>query len=95
MESIDSFIFHQPNKFMLEKLADIMGIPSSKMPSDTVGLFGNSSGVTIPVTLVHNLSDELLVGVKKILFCGFGVGLTWGAIIMNVGKLKFCEMLEV
>lgn len=95
IDSIDKFIFHQPNKFMLEKLADELDIEYCKIPSDTVGLYGNSSGATIPVTLVHNFSSQLLSESMKICFCGFGVGLTWGATVMNVGKLDFCEMLEV
>ncbi|QWE14853.1 3-oxoacyl-ACP synthase III family protein [Polynucleobacter sp. AP-Sving-400A-A2] len=95
IDSIDKFIFHQPNKFMLEKLADELSIEYAKLPSNTVGLYGNSSGATIPVTLVHNFSKQLLSETMKICFCGFGVGLAWGATILNVGKLDFCEMLEV
>jgi len=47
----DYFMFHQPNKFMLERLADKMEINYDKMPNNIVGKFGNSNGVTIPVNL--------------------------------------------
>ena len=32
-ESLDYFLFHQPNRFMLQKLADKMKIPYAKMPN--------------------------------------------------------------
>ena len=41
---IDYFLFHQPNRFMLEKLADKINIPYDKMPMNVVEHYGNSSG---------------------------------------------------
>ncbi len=35
-EDIDWFIFHQPNRFMLQKLADRIGIPREKVFMDIV-----------------------------------------------------------
>jgi 3-oxoacyl-[acyl-carrier-protein] synthase-3 len=95
LSSIDAFLFHQPNQFILQKLADTVGIPYEKMPADTVNFFGNSSGATIPVTLTQHYQNRLKDEVIKIFFCGFGVGLTWASTIMNVGELDFCEILEV
>ena len=94
LEKVDYFACHQPNKFMLEKLADKIGIPYSKMPNNVVENFGNSSGVTIPTVLAHNLQSQLLNEELNICFAGFGVGLTWGSILMRVGKLRFCEMID-
>ena len=48
MDAVDWFLFHQPNRFMLQKLADKMQISPAKMPSNIVEHYGNSSGVTIP-----------------------------------------------
>lgn len=93
-EEIQYFVFHQPNKFMLKKLADKMGIPYDKMPNNVVEKYGNSSGVTIPVVLTLNFRDALLKESIMVCFAGFGVGLNWGGIVMNIGKLDFCEMLE-
>ncbi|MBT3993757.1 MAG: ketoacyl-ACP synthase III [Gammaproteobacteria bacterium] len=94
LNEIDYFACHQPNKFMLEKLADKIGVPHSKMPNNIVEHFGNSSGVTIPTVLTHNLRDDLLKGELNICLAGFGVGLTWGSILMKVGQLDFCDMLD-
>ncbi len=93
-DAVDYYMFHQPNKFMLKKVADKLGVPHEKMPHNTVENFGNSSGVTIPTTIAFNLGDRLLS--QKYLMClsGFGVGLTWGAMLIEIGNLDFCELIE-
>jgi 3-oxoacyl-[acyl-carrier-protein] synthase-3 len=93
--SIDYFMFHQPNRFMLNKLADELGVPYEKMPSNIVENFGNASGVSIPTAIVKNLGGDLKNSEYMMCLAGFGVGLTWGALLMKLGGLKFCEMIEV
>ena len=92
---IDYYMVHQPNRFMIQKLADKINVPRDRMPSNIVENYGNSSGVTIPVNIVHNLGSLLISGKKKLLLAGFGVGLAWGATILDIGNLDFCEMFEV
>lgn len=94
-ESIDYFMFHQPNRFMLNKLADELNIPYEKMPSNIVENFGNASGVTIPTAIVKNLGSDLKNSEYMVCLAGFGVGLSWGALLLKLGNLKFCEMIEV
>lgn len=94
VEAVDAFLCHQPNRFMLQKLADKLAVPHAKMPSNIVENFGNSSGVTIPLAATFNLSEALLAGSRKVCLAGFGVGLTWGAMLMEWGPLRFCEMIE-
>jgi 3-oxoacyl-[acyl-carrier-protein] synthase III len=91
IDAVDWFLFHQPNRFMLQKLAEKMRIPPAKMPSNIVERFGNSSGVTIPMAIVANLSERL--GTERFTAClaGFGVGLTWGSMLLSLGPLRFCE----
>ena len=52
-------MFHQPNKFMLNKLADKLEIPRDKMPSNVVENFGNSSGVSIPIAITYKSGREV------------------------------------
>lgn len=92
--AVDYFLFHQPNRFMLEKLADRLNIPYEKMPSNVVEHYGNSSGVTIPVAIAHNLRDTLLKGAITACLAGFGVGLTWSSMLMRLGPLDFCDLIE-
>lgn len=91
---VDAFLCHQPNRFMLHKLADKLGVPHEKMPSNIVEHFGNSSGVTIPMATTFNLADRLRAETLQVCLAGFGVGLTWGAMLMKLGPLQFCDMIE-
>ena len=94
VEDVDWFMFHQPNKFMLNKLADAIGVPYDKMPSNIVENFGNASGVTVPTCITYNLGDSLKEGSCKMCMAGFGVGLTWSSILMNLGNLSFNKIIE-
>lgn len=93
MEQIEWFLFHQPNKFMLQKLADKMKVPYEKMPMNVVGDFGNSNSNTVPFAMASNLADELKKQTYSCCLSGFGAGLTWAAAIMTLGKMDFCEMI--
>lgn len=95
IEEIDYFLCHQSSNFTLKKLADRIGVSRSRMPNDIVSIYGNSSSATIPVTLCHYY-EKLFAGREKlkIMFTGFGIGLTWGAVIMNMEKLRFCKIID-
>jgi len=94
VEQVDYFMFHQPNKFMLHKLADRMRVSRDRMPSNIVENFGNASGATIPTNITFNLAQPLLNGTLKLCMAGFGVGLTWASMVMAVGQLGFCEIID-
>jgi 3-oxoacyl-[acyl-carrier-protein] synthase-3 len=91
IDAVDWFLFHQPNRFMLQKLAEKMRIAAAKMPSNIVERFGNSSGVTIPMAIVANLGERLAAECFTVCLAGFGVGLTWGSMLLSLGPLSFCE----
>ena len=91
---VDWYMFHQPNKFMLNKLADKIGVPREKMPSNIVENFGNSSGVTVPINISYNIGKDLCQKTYKMCLAGFGVGLTWSAIVMDIGNVDFNKIIE-
>lgn len=93
-ECIDYFMFHQPNRFMLQKLARKLRIEESMLPMNIVENFGNSSGVTVPLNICYNLGVKILNNTYKLCMAGFGGGLVWSSILMNVGPLDFCEIIE-
>lgn len=91
---IDWFMFHQPNKFMLNKLAQKLKIDKEKLPTNIVENFGNSSGVTVPINIAFNIGSELENHTFKTCLAGFGVGLVWSSIILDMGPLNFCKLIE-
>lgn len=64
------------------------------MPSNIVEIFGNSSGATVPLNIVYNLGDTAHNHSLLLCMAGFGVGLVWSSIVMEVGPLSFCNMIE-
>jgi 3-oxoacyl-[acyl-carrier-protein] synthase-3 len=90
----DYYLFHQPNKFMLEKLAQKMKIPNEKMPNNISQKYGNGSGITVPLNVCENIGEKALINSYKVCFGGFGVGLTWSIIKWKLEKLDFCEIIN-
>ena len=95
MSQVDSFLFHQPNPFMLKKLAQKLDLPDGKMPMNLVPRFGNSSGVSIPAVLCTNFDTAYFSQSRLLCLAGFGVGLTWGSLLMPMQNLSFLNTLEI
>jgi 3-oxoacyl-[acyl-carrier-protein] synthase III len=83
LDEIDYFIFHQANKFMIEYLRKKIGISREKFHSDIL-LTGNTVSSTIPIAYSDSLKNGKIAPGNKVLLCGFGVGYSWGAVIVEV-----------
>lgn len=92
-DDLDYYFFHQPNKFMVDKLTQKIGVPIEKVPSNVVSYYGNSSSSTIPVCICHNIQNQILNNNYKCMLAGFGAGLSYTSIVLEIGELKFCEMV--
>ena len=83
-DDIDLFAFHQPNKLILDYLFNSMEISEEKMP---VGLqyVGNTASASIPL-LLNTLYEKGFDFNKnnKVIACGFGIGLSIGAVSLNL-----------
>lgn len=94
IENMDWFLFHQPNKFMLQKLAEKAGIPKDKLPMNLVENFGNPSGASIPLTAIYNIKQQMMTKRLRCCLSAFGSGLAWGVMFMDIGALEHCELIE-
>ena len=79
---------------MLEKLAEKMKIPFAKMPNNVVENFGNSGSVTIPTVMAFNLGERLLREKLRVCLAGFGGGLAWSAMLLDLGNLCFNHTIQ-
>ena len=93
-DEIDYLLCHQPNKFLVDILADALKIPCEKVPDNVVSNFGNSASATIPINICFNLTPDIFEKTFDVCLAGFGVGLSWAAMTMKLGKLNFCEFAE-
>lgn len=92
INDVDMFVFHQANLFILKHLAKKIGIPMEKMPI-SIDRYGNTSGESIPLTLVDALGGENSNETIRLLLCGFGVGLSWGGIYLEMDKSVCLPMI--
>jgi 3-oxoacyl-[acyl-carrier-protein] synthase-3 len=88
------YFFHQPNKFMLEKLAEKLQIPYEKMPNNICEKYGNGSNITVPLNICENLGQLALRNSYDVCLGGFGVGLTWSLIKWKIENLNFCSIIN-
>lgn len=93
-KDIFKYLFHQPNRFMLEKLADKMEVARDKIPANIVENFGNPGSSSIPLVTTYNFRDLFVKETHKICFAAFGAGLTCAAMVMDFGNLEKCELIE-
>ena len=93
-EDVDYFMFHQPNKFVLDNLADKLGISKEKMPNNVVENFGNASGVSIPTVITYNLENRLKNESLLVCLAGFGTGLTCASLLLHLENLDFVKQIE-
>jgi len=92
-DDLNYYFFHQPNKFMVNKLAQKIGVLEKKVPSNVVTYYGNSNSSTIPIAICHNAKDEMISSRHKCMLAGFGAGLSYSGIIIDLGNFDFCEIL--
>lgn len=83
-DDVDLFVFHQANKYMLNFLRKKIKIFPERFYY-SLGEYGNTVSNTIPIALRNAIDDGTIVGKMNILIAGFGVGYSWG------GVMLFCK----
>lgn len=91
---VDYFIFHQANMMMNEKIRKKLDLDISKVPY-SLEKYGNTSCATIPLTMTTQISQRLLSQTNKLVLCGFGVGLSWGAVYMEALPMKVIDNISL
>jgi 3-oxoacyl-[acyl-carrier-protein] synthase-3 len=94
LEDCGDIVFHQANGFMLNTLAEKIGIPESRVPK-SLEYFGNTSSASIPMTLVTQRREALRGTVGRYVLAGFGVGWSWAGIAAEIGGITVPELVEV
>jgi 3-oxoacyl-[acyl-carrier-protein] synthase-3 len=90
---VNLFALHQPNKFILDYLRNILDVVPERLPVDVDGI-GNTNSTSIPLLLSRRHSDAG-ESRRSVVMCGFGVGLAWGALLSDLSKTRIFEPVEV
>ncbi len=95
MDAVDYFVFHQANRYILTNIAKRLKIDLAKVPMQTVERYGNQSSASIPSAMCGELHDTLRsADSTRVLLSGFGVGLSWASVILDIAELPVCEIIE-
>ena len=83
-DSVDLFIFHQANQFMLDFLEKLMKLDKAKCYHNFADT-GNTVCASIPIAFKRAMEDGTVKSGQTILLSGFGVGLSWGSTLIKIG----------
>lgn len=80
-ETVDFLVLHQANKMINDTIAKKTGFPATKLPY-SLGDYGNTSSASIPLTFCAHAGEFAVP--RRVLICGFGVGLSWGTVLLDL-----------
>lgn len=78
-DDIDVFLFHQGSRFIVENLAKNLKLPAAKVPFEATET-GNTVSSSLPLLLAPRLETRP----ERILMSGFGVGLSWATMVLDI-----------
>jgi len=81
-DAVDLFLFHQANKYMLDFLRKKLKIEKEKFYI-YLSEVGNTVSSTIPIAIYEAMKSGNLQKGMKSLLAGFGVGYSWGGVVLK------------
>ena len=93
--SIDFYLFHQANLFMLNYLTNRIGLDSELVPIN-IDLYGNTSSASIPL-LICSEKREIFKdkGEVDLGLFGFGVGFSWSGCVKSLRESVPCILTRI
>jgi 3-oxoacyl-[acyl-carrier-protein] synthase-3 len=79
---LDLLILHQSNLRMIEAIMGSLELPMESTVT-TLENYGNTAAASIPITLHKALETGRLRSGSRVMLCGFGGGLSWGAALLD------------
>ena len=94
IQDFDYVIFHQANKLINKTIRKMIKMPEEKAP-DSLRKFGNTSGASVPLTMVSEIRENLIHGETKLILSAFGIGLSWGTVFIETKDLVVPALIEL
>lgn len=93
-DAVDILALHQANLMINEKIIKKVKMANARYPQ-SMRDFGNTSSASIPLSLVTEEASALREGAPLVVACGFGVGLSWGAVAFQSEHIVIPELIEL
>lgn len=91
---IDFFLIHQANKMIVDRVVKKLKLPLDKVPYN-LEEFGNLGGASIPSLMVTRIADKLRSEETTLLCSSFGLGLSWGTMLLKIKPMKVVDLLYI
>lgn len=87
IDDIDYFVLHQANKLINESVRKKLKVAPEKVPY-SIQNFGNTSSASIPLTICTCLKEKIESDQLTLLLAGFGVGFSWGSVVLKTSEIR-------
>lgn len=86
-KDVDFFLIHQANKLIVDRLVKKLKLPVEKVPYN-LQEYGNLGGASIPMLMVSEIAEELKTKPLTLVCSSFGLGLTWGTMVVKTKQVS-------
>ena len=93
LDEFDFLLFHQANRLINETLRKMLKVSPERVPY-SLRDFGNTSCASIPLSMVSQIRDILQEKPQKLLLSAFGIGLSWGTVLLETDGMVVPEFTE-
>ncbi len=93
LDEFSYLVFHQANRLINETIRKMLKVDPARVPY-SLHDYGNTSCSSIPLTMVTQLSKELGEKPQKLLLSAFGIGLSWGTVLIETDGSVVPEITE-
>ena len=90
-DSVDKYVLHQANKMINDSVQKKIGAGETQVPT-SIEKFGNTGSASVPLTVCHTRAAWTFP--CRVLFSGFGVGLSWGSAATELGEGTVLSWVE-
>ncbi len=91
---VDFFLIHQANKLIVDRFVKKMKIDPGKAPYN-LQKFGNLGGASIPMLMVSEIAEPLSTRPLTLICSAFGLGLTWGSMVLKTRPIVVCTINKI
>lgn len=85
-KDVDYFLIHQANKLIVDRIVKKLKLDGSKVPYN-LQEYGNLGGASIPMLMTTSVAEELRTRPLTLLCSSFGLGLTWGTMVLKTRRV--------
>ena len=93
-KDVDYFLIHQANKMIVDRIGKKLKLNPEKVPYN-LQKFGNLGGASILMLMTSEIADDLCSRPLTLLCSSFGLGLTWGTMLLKTKPIMVVSVNKV